>query len=170
MRFSPLPQRNARGISYATWENMVRQVRKLLNVKFDSAYFTVSNNANGIFVGVRAGGKSAANDRTFKTTISGKNCNVSAGTLRLHSIGTYPLPDTIIGLSGNPCWVYISHLRSHTSTSIKVSTSEPISTTTELMIPLCKCILSADGTSYSKAFTCWEMDPQFDTPIMQGGL
>ena len=72
--------------------------------------------------------------KAFRTTISNAQCSVRAGTVRLSNIGTYPVAATTVSLSGNPCWVYILHARDGSSTTIAVSTSEPISDTTHLKI------------------------------------
>lgn len=52
MRYSPIPQRSDRGISYSTYENLVRQMRRMLNLRFDPNVFYVQQDPAGMFVSV----------------------------------------------------------------------------------------------------------------------
>ena len=101
----------------------------------------------------------------FGVTTSGLNVTVAAGTLRLHSIGKYAVAETVLACSGDPLWIYISHARDHSTTAAAFSASEPVTTTTTLMIPLAKFNLNGTGTGYTLEYTCHIGDISLDVPL-----
>ena len=148
------------------WDSLVSSVNRLRALDFDGTQFTTSKAGNGFHVTLNnAPGGTTDNTLTFTTTVAGLSMIVSAGTLRIHEINIYPVAAITFAMTGDPCWVYVEHLRDGSSTAITFSAAEPISNSTSLRIPLCKCRLLATGAGYYKEKTCHVGDINFSTPL-----
>jgi hypothetical protein len=75
---------------------------------------------------------------------------VYMGTLRLHGQGNYSTTDpyTDVGLAGSTEWIYLRHVWATTVTTIEHSTNEPVTTSTQLHIPIVKMVAVAGVWDY----------------------
>ena len=96
-------------------------------------------------------------------------CTIYEGTVRLHGLGVATLPsaENEIVLEGEPCWVFVSYARSATQPSwlsLQIASSEPVSTSSTVRIPLYRFDAGAPG-QYTLGRICNMGDINFDTPI-----
>jgi len=114
---------------------------------------------------ITVGGPMVASDdgATFYATLSGSSVTVTAGTIRLHNIGNYPVAQATVSLSGTPCWVFVWHQRDHSASGIDQQATEPTSDTNTFRVPLAKYILT--GETYSMAERCHKYDINDDAPM-----
>ena len=142
-------------------------VNVLRNLNFDKQYFNVSYGHGGINISFIPGTVAAIDNLNFSCTLSGSVVTVLHGNIKLHGIGSYRVPTTDITLTGTPDWVFISHNRDGSGSSIDhlvtPDATGPESDTNVLRIPLVKCELI--NNVYSITEWCYHGDINIDAPI-----
>ena len=129
----------------------------------------VRNRGNKIEISGRGVGAFPWSKLAFGYSLNGDVVTIYPGTIRMHGIAEYPLPDSAdVALSGSTEWVYTEVARGAvtlTTADIKHSATEPATTSTHLRVPLYKFTSTVPGT-YSLARICNMGDINLDTPIM----
>ena len=100
----------------------------------------------------------------FGSTLSGNVATIYAGNLRQHGILNVAVSETNVTLTGDPEYVYVNHTRGSSTASILHSSSEPVSNSTTLKVPLVKCSV-VSGTTYQIDMRMHFGDINLDTPI-----
>ena len=91
---------------------------------------------------------------------------IYAGTLRLHSVANIVVSETDVTLTGDPEYIYVQHGRGSGTATIAHSSTDPVSTSTYLYVPLVKFTV-VSAAVYT--FVCRlhaATDINFDTPLM----
>lgn len=128
-----------------------------------SPWKIIVDGSSDVFIPETDIGSIGSDGATFYATRSGSSVTVTAGTIRLHSIGNYPVAQTTVILSGTPCWVFVWHQRDHSASGIDQQATEPTSDTNIIRVPLAKYILTGD--TYSMAERCHKYDINIDAPM-----
>jgi len=129
----------------------------------------VRNDGNRVVISGQASTSFPWSKLAFGYSLNGDVVTIYPGTIRMHGIAEYPLPDSAdVALSGSTEWVYTEVARGAvtlTTADIKHSATEPATTSTHLRVPLYKFTSTVPGT-YSLARICNMGDINLDTPIM----
>ncbi len=158
------------GMNGNSINNMKNAVDVLRSILFDNRFFTIKQNGSGFFV--TFSGKLAAevdDKATFKCTQTAANkIYVSGGTVRHHSLGHWNGSATEVTLTGGADeWVYIEIIWGGGEAlppAITHSTSEPITDTSVIRIPLAKYALVSDNV-YALVKTCHKYDVHLGNPL-----
>jgi hypothetical protein len=86
MRYNPFPTKSDTSIGREAWDNVCRQIRKLLNLKFDQTVFQTIESPSGTYVTTRRGSTDATADTDyhFKGVVIESNVAANIGTIEFH--------------------------------------------------------------------------------------
>lgn len=100
----------------------------------------------------------------FQCSQSGATVTVAAGNIILHDIGSYPVAEDDVLLSGETDWVFVWHNKDHSASGIDHQASVMPNTDGNMWRwPLAKYELS--GTSYKQVELCHEYDIHLGNPL-----
>ena len=135
----------------------------LRKIQFDPNFTVRYVPGGGLFVGLNRLNV-AQNTGTFSCVLAGNTVQVRHGTFRIAGVGNYYCPDTAINLSGSPDWVFAWMSRDGSAQGIDHQTTEPVSDTNTLRVPLAWYTINGDG-SYSLGDTTHLYDVVIDVPL-----
>ena len=188
MRFSPIPQRSDRGISYSTYENLVRQMRRMLNLRFDPNVFYVQQDPAGTFISVIPS-SGAGDDPTkwrFGVSLTSRQesddtiiqtVTLQDGTFQVQGDANYEIVGDEIDLPAAPvaddlCYVTVSFVIATKVASIKLLTAYPIMTADEVLVVLIRLKATTATTPVwaydTPAYIHHRGDIQFSTALIFG--
>ena len=155
MYYPPAPKITDSKLKFQTYKHIFDSCKRNDNVRYDPLYFLVTQDASGVLVSL-VPFKETENIVSFDTSdLRGNKLYYNGGSLRLHGVGVYNVDAGETILTGDPCWVYLKHLRNHSATTIEVINSEPISDPSTLNIPLAKFYLNESGKTYTRSKILW---------------
>ena len=104
---------------------------------------------------------------SFWYSQSGADVTVRAGNLRIHGSKNIAVAETTITMTGSPEWIYVEHVRTSDTATIKHSVSEPETTPTTLTYPLYRFMFDTTIQAYRLADHGIKHvgDIQLDTPL-----
>jgi len=145
MRYSDTPKRSDRSINFFAWENVVRQIKKLYNLKFDSSQFNVFHDPSGWYISIRkigTGGetKTWAFENSINSTSNTWTVDIEQGHFTVQGDTDYPvnkltynLPDA--NVASNAYSVVTFDIASRVA-EVKILPTYPTPTASQVLVPL----------------------------------
>ena len=97
---------------------------------------------------------------------TGAKLTIRTGNLRIHGTNNIVVPETEIIMTGITEWIYVEHARGSGTASINHSSSEPVTNSTHLRVPLYNFELDTSLNRYKLADQgLRRFDINFDTPL-----
>ena len=146
MRFSPIPRKDAKGIDFHTYENLVRQSRRSINILFDETIFQTIEDDTGIFVtmvpveGTAVEEKTWAFENSINSTSNTWTVDIEQGHFTVQGDTDYPinkltynLPDA--NVASNAYSVVTFDIASRVA-EVKILPTYPTPTASQVLVPL----------------------------------
>jgi hypothetical protein len=162
MKWNTTPRRTDTGINFSTWENTVRQVKKLMNIKFDPTLFFVQDNPSGMYI-TMAPSSGGANDSTWAFECTQKENNaasstwtieVSKGHFQVQGYDDFVLDKAVYNLpnpsSASNCYATVVFNISSEVLELKMLPAYPTMTASDISVPLTAWISNATSMTWTE--------------------
>lgn len=159
MIYPKSPKRTDKVLNFDTYRFLFNQVKRLINIRFDSSKFFVRNDPSGLYITLKSGGGGTSDDpsqwafgcsltsetsgtapditTTYKVHIEEGDVLIQGRVFATVSAADYTLPSQTSSSDGDYCFPVVKMQLSDTSTAtIEIASDYPTMSTTELLVPL----------------------------------